>query len=364
MTLSVYIARRFLWMFLRIFLAFFGIMMLIDMLEQLRRFSGQDVGLGDAAVLSLLNVPESLFRVLPLIMILAAIALFVALARSSELVVVRAAGRSGLRFLLAPVSVSVLIGALAVAVFNPLVAATSKEYDALYASYAKGRERVLSVSNEGLWLRQGGDGSQTVIHAARANADGTELFDATFLTFDAQGLPQERIEAESARLEPGAWVLTAAKRWQLGGSNPEAQAQAEATARLPSDLTRAAIRDSFGSPSAIPVWELPRYIQGLERAGFSARNHQVWLQMQLALPLLLTAMVLVAAGFTMRHARSGRTGLMVLFAILGGFSIFFLRNFAQVLGESGQIPVVMAAWAPPLAATLLAIGLLLHVEDG
>ena len=86
--------------------------------------------------------------------------------------------------------------------------------------------------------------------------------------------------------------------------------------------------------------------------------------MQLALPLLLTAMVLVAGGFTMRHVRSGRTGMMVLFAILGGFAIFFLRNFAQVLGENGQIPVIMAAWAPPLAATLLAIGLLLHVEDG
>jgi lipopolysaccharide export system permease protein len=55
---------------------------------------------------------------------------------------------------------------------------------------------------------------------------------------------------------------------------------------------------------------------------------------------------------------------LVLLALLGGFLIFFLRNFAQVLGETGQIPVMLAAWAPPVAAAFSAIGLLLHLEDG
>jgi lipopolysaccharide export system permease protein len=44
--------------------------------------------------------------------------------------------------------------------------------------------------------------------------------------------------------------------------------------------------------------------------------------------------------------------------------VFFLRNFGQVLGENGQIPVILAAWSPPLAAVLLALGFLLHLEDG
>ena len=86
--------------------------------------------------------------------------------------------------------------------------------------------------------------------------------------------------------------------------------------------------------------------------------------MELALPLLLMAMVLVGAGFTMRHARSGNTGVMVLLAIVSGFAIFLLRNFAQVLGENGQIPVLLAAWSPPVAAILLSVTLLLHLEDG
>jgi lipopolysaccharide export system permease protein len=365
MTLNLYIARRFLGTVGRVFLVFFGIMMLIDMIEQLRRFSDDGVGLAGAAVLSLLSVPATLYRILPLIMIMGAIAMFLGLARSSELVVVRAAGRSGLRFLMTPLLVSVALGVLAVAFFNPLVAATSKAYDDKRSELSQGGQSVLSVADTGLWLRQGSEDGQTVIQAARSNLDGTELFGVTFLGFDGNGLPKTRIEAETAKLARGAWQLTGTKTWDLTAANPELVAvDAPGPVALPSDLTPERIRDSFGTPSAIAFWDLPGYIADLERAGFSARAYKLWYQMELALPLLMAAMVLVAAGFTMRHVRFGGTGKMVLFALLAGFGIYFLRNFAQALGDSGQIPVLLAAWSPPLAATLFSLGLLLHLEDG
>ena len=364
MTLSLYVARKFMLTVISVFLIFFGIMMLIDIIEQLRKFGGTDIALTTASYMALMNVPESLYRILPLIMMMAAIAMFLGLARSSELVVVRAAGRSGLSFLVAPVVTALAIGAFAVAVLNPLVAATSKKYDVLVARQSQGQGSVLSVSDTGLWLRQGGVDEQTVIQAAHANSDGTELLGVTFLTFGADGLAVGRIEAEKAVLQPGAWVLTAAKKWDLSDTNPERGAVLAPDLRVPSELTRDSIRDSFGTPSAIQIWELPSYIAGLQKAGFSARSYQVWYQMELAQPVLLAAMVLIAAGFTMRHARFGKTGTMVLFALLGGFGIFFLRNFVQVLGDSGQIPIVLAAWTPPIAAVLASLGLLLHLEDG
>jgi lipopolysaccharide export system permease protein len=364
MTLSFYIARRFLRAVAVVFLVFYGIMMLVDIVDQLRRFAGKGVGLTDAARLAALNVPESLYRILPLIMVFAAIALFLGLARSSELVVVRAAGRSGLRFLFAPVGTAVVLGGLAVAVLNPMVAGLSREYEATYARYARGSESVLSLSASGLWLRQGGPEGQTVVQAARTDLDGTRLYAASFLTYAPDGTPLARIEAQEAALGDGAWVLTGVKSWDLTARNPESAATRRASATLATDLTRERIRDSFGKPSGIPIWDLPAYIARIEAAGFSARAHRVWLQMELALPLLMATMVLVAAGFTMRHARFGRTGQMVLLAVLGGFAIFFLRNFAQVLGENGQIPVALAAWSPPVAAALLSLGLLLHLEDG
>lgn len=365
MILSLYIARRFLWAFAQVFFVFLAILLLLDTIEQIRRFADQGISTAGALQLATMNTPASLYRILPLITILAAITMFLSLARSSELVVMRAAGRSALRFLVAPVLVALIIGMLAVAVLNPLVAATQKEYDRLWSVAAKGIQSTLSLAETGLWLRQGNEEGQTVIRAVRANTDGTELFGVTFLLFGKDGVPLARVEAESALLIPDAWQLSGAKRWDLTQDNPERSAQAlPDTATLPSNLTREGIRDSFGLPSGVPFWQLPKYIAGLERAGFSARAHKVWYQMELAQPLLLASMVLIAAGFTMRHSRFGKTGVLVLMAVLGGFFIFFLRNFAQVLGENGQIPIMLAAWASPVAATLLALGLLLHLEEG
>lgn len=363
MTLSLYIARRFLGLFGQVFGAFLGIMLTIDIIDQLRRFGDPGISIREAAVLAAMNVPSSLYRILPLILVLSAIGLFVSLARSSELVAIRAAGRSGLRFVMAPAVTAALIGALAVAVLNPIVAATSREYDTLSQGHARGGS-VLSISEAGLWLRQGGDTGQTVIQSARANLDGTELYDATFLTFAADGTPLRRIEADRAALDVGAWRLTGVKSWPLDADNPERAARLDAAGTLPTDLTRDKIRDGFGTPSAIGIWDLPSYIADLERAGFSARSHRVWFQMELALPLLFAAMVLIAAAFTMRHSRLGKTGSMVLLALLGGFVAFLLRNFGQVLGDNGQIPIALAAWTPPVGAALLALGLLLQREDG
>ena len=365
MTLGLYFARKFLMTFLAVFGIFVAIMLLLDMVEQIRKFAGGTVSFAQAAELAALNVPANVYRILPLITILASLALFLNLARTSEMVVTRAAGRSALRSLAAPVGMALILGVLAVAVLNPIVAATSRQYDMRANRYASGDVSVLSVSREGLWLRQGGKDGQTVIQAARSNPDGTTLYSATFISFGTGGRPITRTEADAAELLPGAWRLTNVKRWTfVERSNPERDAHRMASLDIATDLTRDQIRDSFGTPSAIPIWELPGFIEQLTKAGFSARQHRVWLQMELALPLLLAAMVLIGAGFTMRHTRFGKTGSMVLLALLAGFSIFFLRNFAQVLGENGQIPVIVAAWSPPVAAILLSLGLLLHLEDG
>ncbi len=364
MILHRYFARRFVLSFLAVFGIFFAMLWSLDLIDQVRRFGGENARLREIVGLTFLNVPQAIYRILPLIMIIASIALFLALARSSEMVVTRAAGRSALRALWAPVAVALLIGCLAVGLFNPIVAATSKEYEARSAALT-GEGRVLALSDSGIWLRQGNAQGQSVIHARLTNLDGTVLNNVTFITFAADGTPSQRIEAARAELTDGAWAMTGAKVWPLAGTgNPEADSVTHETFAIPSTLTPDQIRDSFGTPSSIPIWELPGFIQRLQAAGFTARRHQVYLQGELASPIFLVAMVLIAAGFTLRHQRGGRTGIMVLGAILLSFGVYFLRNFAQILGETGQIPAILAAWAPPVAAIGLSLGLLLHMEDG
>ncbi|WP_339759577.1 LPS export ABC transporter permease LptG [uncultured Sulfitobacter sp.] len=365
MILHFYFARRFLTGFVLISAVLFALLVLVDMVEQARRFGSYDIGWQRIFGLTMLNTPATMNLILPLIMILATVVLFLSLARSSELVVTRAAGRSALSALQAPVMVAFIIGVMAVGMLNPIVAATAKRYVQVSENIRAGGASALSISHEGLWLRQGGEQGQTVIRAWRSNADASVLYDVTFISYAPDGGPIRRIEATSAELEENSWVLTGAKSWPLEvGVNAEGNAEFFETLTLPSNLTLDRIRESISDPGAVSIYDLPEFISQLEQAGFSPRRHKVWLQTELARPFFLVAMVLVASAFTMRHTRFGGTGVAVLASVLLGFGLYFIRSFAQILGENGQIPVILAAWAPPVASILLALGLLLHAEDG
>ncbi len=366
MILDRYFARRFLQNFMVIGGIFLTLLILIDLIEQARRFDDENLSFGRLLHLTLLNTPAAISEMLPLLVILATIALFVGLARSSELVVTRAIGRSGMRSLLAPVALALLIGAMAVALLNPISAATSEEYNRLSDSYRNNGTSAFSISSEGLWLRQGSQNGQSVIHAkGTSNGETLKLNNVTIITFSQEGTPTQQVSADNAELRPGKWVLDNAKVWSLEeDTNPESNSVVHERLEVPTSLTRQRILDTLGQQESVSVYDLPELIRDLREAGFSTKQYEVWLQVQLARPFFLVSMVLIGAAFTMRHVRFGGTGIAVLSAVLLGFAIYFVRNFAQILGENGQLPIIVAAWAPPFAAILLSLGLLLHAEDG
>lgn len=364
MILHRYFAWRFAVTFLWVFMGLTAMIVLLDMIELISDLNKTTASTGFVLYLSMLHAPQVLYQILPLIIILSSIALFLGLSRTSELVVARAAGRSALRALIGPAFLTFVLGALAVSMGNPIVAATSKKYDALRNQMLGHSPTVNTVGRNGIWLRQGDENGQTVIHAEIAVQQGRELKNVTFLNLTPDGSPTQRIDAKTAVLQNGGWTASDVKIWPLNSDNPERDSRNVDTFFVPSFMTLEQIRESFDAPSTIPIWQLPKFIDQLQNAGFSSATHQVQFHSELAQPMFLTTMLLIGAGYTMRPQRGGRTGLMTLLAVLSGFTLYFIRNFAMILGNNGQIPVLLAAWAPSIAALCLALAMLLHQEDG
>jgi lipopolysaccharide export system permease protein len=55
---------------------------------------------------------------------------------------------------------------------------------------------------------------------------------------------------------------------------------------------------------------------------------------------------------------------LIVWGALVGFAVYFLSALTRALGESGIIPVALAAAAPATAAILLGMTLVFHHEDG
>jgi lipopolysaccharide export system permease protein len=364
MTLVRYILRGFLRAVLGVFAAIALVILLFTGVENLRRFGDTTADLGAIVRVTLLQAPEVLYQVFPLVLMLASLVTFLRFARTSELVVMRASGISALQLIAVPVLAAVGLGILFVAVVNPFVAASIKRGLSVEDDFRTSGSSLLSFSPEGVWLRQADPDGQTVIQAARTNADGTILTRVLMHRFDEDGTLYARLEAPAARLTPGAWLLENAAEWRLDADGRFDRVALDGRLSLPTTLTSDEILESFAPPETVGFWDLGRFIAQMEESGFSGQRHRLFLQSELAKPTLYAAMVLIGAAFALRPTRFGQTGVMILLAVLAGFALYFLKDFAESLGGRGQIPLLVAAWTPPVAAILLAISLLLHLEDG
>ncbi len=366
MTLARYILVKFLLNLLKITIAFLLLVFVIDGVEQAQRLSPYNVPIKETLFIVLLRAPQYMMEIIPLVLMLASLSTFVGLSRSSELVVMRASGRSAIKLLMIPVAATIIIGILLTTVVNPIVAATIRRTDVLLADYNVAGRSLVSLGTSGIWLRQGSEDSQFVIQADRASFNGSILFRMNLFEFSDDGSLERRIVSESARLSEGEWLFRNGTEWLFNYAQTEAPVSSREFDELPlpTTLTSQEILEKFAAPEAVSIWSLPALIERLNDAGFSSRRQSLFLQSEMARPVLLVAMVLIGAGFSMRHARFGQTGIMVVIAVFSAFLLYALKSIAESLGAAYEIPIELAAWGPPTAGILLTMGLLLHLEDG
>lgn len=359
-TLSFYIVRQFCTWFLGLYLSLVSIILLVSIIDLLDRLPSQEQsGLSVVVEMAIYRLPFFAQEILPFTILGAGMFTFWKLTRTNELVVARSAGVSVWQFLMPAVSVSLAMGLLAVGLLNPIAAVMLKQYEELEARHIKNRVSQLSVSQSGLWLRQPELGGQTVIHAQRAAQAEMILQDVTFFVFEGEDEFIRRIDASSAQLGAGQWKVRDAHI-----SEPGTPPLKRAEMTVATTLTSEKILDSFSPPETISFWSLPGFIELLERAGFRAQRHLLQFHKLLSLPVLLTAMILLSASFSLRPQRRGKVGMILLTGVITAFVLYFMTNFVFALGLSGKIPVLLAAWSPAVVSLMIGATLLLHLEDG
>jgi lipopolysaccharide export system permease protein len=331
----------------------------IDIVDLLNRTAGHSVGTSVVVGMAILQLPDLGQKMLPFAILGGAVFTFARLSRSQELVATRAAGISVWDFLVPPLAVAVLVGICAVTVFTPVSARMFSEFAGMEARYVKGEASQLSVSQNGLWLRQGNEKQQSMINALRVTDQGQHLEGVIIFLYGAADHFKGRIDAKIGDLQDHAWLLKDA--WVSGADGTPRHHD---TYLLDTTLTPAQIQESFAAPDTLSFWDLPGYIRAAQAAGFSAIRYQLYLYTLYALPALFAAMVIMAASFSLRLAREGGIFKVILFGAAAGFGVYFFSDLTRVLGQSGTVPVLLAATAPAIAAILIGMTLLFNQEDG
>jgi lipopolysaccharide export system permease protein len=342
-----------------------SVVMLVSFVELSRAYGGRgDVGFLRLVELMLLQSPAIILLLLPFIFLFGVMAAFVTLNRRSELIAMRAAGVSAWRFIAPAAIAALLIGVLDVTVLNPLAAELNGRYEDARTAIEQGEAGHEGGPNS-IWLRQGDEHTQIVIHAQSHDMQGgvVRLHGVSLFVQNvtAGGALQftRRIEAAEARLDPGFWRLSGVHEAKPGTDSVRSE-----TLSIPSTLDRRTAMEKFAAKDAVGFWRLPETIARAESAGFSSAPYRLRYQELLATPLLFAGMAVLAAAFSLRLMRLGGLAGLAGVGVAVGFAIFFFDRLCGALAGAEVIPPVLAGWAPPVIALLAGFTLLCYTEDG
>ena len=343
-----------------VFSSLLGLIAIVDFFEFTRRL-GERKGATvlDIAELVALRLPVFSEQMLPFSVMIGAMGSFLILSRRHEFIVARSAGVSVWQFIGLAVVIAASIGVFATAVYSPLSSAAWDRAARIEAAMFDDNSTLFQANTDGLWLRQQSVDGHAIVQAQAASDQGRRLSGVHIFAFDHAGQFVERIDARSAQLEPGTWVLQKARVFSTTSAPVEFE-----TYRFSTNLIAEQVRGSSEVREAVSFWELPAAVAAAERAGLRTERYRLQYQLYLVQPLVLVTMVVIAAAFSLKVFRLGGVGKMMLGAVLAGFFLFLAARIGQELGTSGIVDPILATWLPIAFGASMGCLALLHQEDG
>jgi lipopolysaccharide export system permease protein len=330
-------------------LIMYGLVLLVESLSTSRFSALMRLGGPGVALLAIAaSAARWLLDTLPLTVLVGAVAGLLNLQTTREMTVIKASGASVWRLMRAPLATAIL-GGLAI----------SMGLHALVVTIDRGltpQGGEAQVSTGAFWLDERNGPLHYIIEAGYVHPSGEALGNITIFMLDP---PRDRIEAETARLMDGEWVMPTATRF-VTARVPEAVTDLH----VPTTISRGDMQAKLSSVKDMTVYELAATLAaGLNDARQRAETLTQFVKL-IGLPAALCGSLVIAFAFTAGYRRTNKYGGAVLYGIVLGFVVYVVTEMAGRAGDAGVIQPVVAVFGPALVAIVAGATVLLNREDG
>ncbi len=355
MILSRYLMRAF---FGRFIMLLVGLVVFLQTLDLLAVANDVLAGGGDPAPTLAryvsLRMPGLVETVAPLAALLGALTAMVAMATNSEILAMRAAGRSVLSLVGGLVSVGLVLSGLLFIFSEFVVVPANGNLQAWRdADYKTGEQPVQNAENS--WIREG----SSIINVGKVLRDGTVLQDMRIFKQDANGNIADILGVRLALWENDHWNAVEIKR--IGGLTSQSDDTVPLTwdtALKPEHFFRMASQH----PNELSLNALQQYIGTVAIGSRPGYFYDTWLQQKVAGPIVLALMPLLAAIAAFAHHRQGSSVVTVVWGISIGFAFVVIDNIVLAMGQFGSLPPAVAAWLPIALFGTLGLWLIFNLE--
>lgn len=321
---------------------------LIEFVGQLDQIGEGNYDMLSALQFVALKIPRLVTNLLPASVLVGALLGLGALASSSELIVMRAAGVSAVQLAKAVGATGILI-----AVFGGVVSEFLAPQMDLYAR----QMRAVAMSGDAdmagasAWLRDG-----NLIFNVRPPVDGVDQGGVYLFRMGKSGTLAGIGRGDSAQSDDETWMLNNFResKFSPDGVKIGWEIEREKISQLSDLLALTAVRDS-----SLAGRELWAYIKYLQANGLDSQRYEIVFWSRVAAIVGVAIMCVLALPFVWGSLRTSGAGARMIIGVLIGLGYFLLNKTLADSAAVFDLHPFVVAWVPTvMLGVIAAIGLL------
>lgn len=358
------------------FLALFFFFDLVDELQYLGKSNGLPSGLPGlpsvsdiyqirhALIYVGLLVPNHLYELLPISVLIGTIFVMARLAQSSEYTILRTSGLDPWRALKMLLNLGAIFVVLSFVIGDYLAPLSERTAQLLKARY----QGTITVGQTGAWLKEK-QAYNTVIANVRTLSPDNEMLGLQIFEFNNKGLVVSKMQAASASFGlDDSWQLHNVTRTEfnlpadpasvsnLAKQSADVARNSIDSFRWPTEITQEMVSVALLKPERMGTLDLFNYIRHLDANGQSAQRYEIEFWKKVFYPLSCLVMVMLALPFAYLHFRSGGVAAYVFAGVMIGISFFLLNNVFGYVGNLQNWQPWLAAAAPGMLYMAISLG--------
>ena len=328
-------------------LAFSGLFFFFDLVDELNATSGLGAlgyTVAKAVVYVVLMIPNHLYELMPIAVLIGTIFVMTRLAQSSEFTILRTSGLGpgqALRALMLLGGFFVLITFVIGDYLAPLADKTAQMVKAVGG-------KQITVGKTGAWIKDKQAYSNFSVNVG-ALVNNSAMRDVRIFELDNQGRIVSITQAATATFGVGhMWNLMDVSRTEfanLGTLDAHTIHIRQPALAWPNEISAEMVASALLRPDRMGTIDLFQYVRHLDANGQSAQKYEIQFWKKVFYPLSCLVMVMLALPFAYLHFRSSGTTPMVFFGVMAGISFVLLNN---LIGDLGYL----RAWQPWFTAAL------------
>jgi lipopolysaccharide export system permease protein len=346
MLIDRYLARTVLLHTLMVMAVLLALMSLVTFINQQDDIGQGSYQVADAFLVTLLLLPQQAYQLLPIGALIGAITGLGALARDSELTVLRAAGVSVARIAGSAAMAGAVVAA-ALWLIGEYLAPPADLYARQYKIFSRYSQLEIAGSRSA-WVREGSWFINVRQQAAENLFGGVYLFELG---------PDRHLQlvarAETARQDKnGQWVLTNYAETRLAGDHVETRSRSrEVTgAKFDADFLGLAVTE----PTSLPLADVRAYRRHLEANSLDTRVWEIAFWSRISRLVAAVVVCVFAVPFAFGPLRSAGAGARTVLGIMAGVLFILLTQTLENSGQVYDLNPLLVAWGPTLLMAAVA----------